>query len=350
MFYYLAKVFWLLVQPLDLVLILLVLGLVTLALSRRRTAAAAVTLGLLVLALSAWTTLGALMLHPLEDRFAHRTRRPAMSTASSCWAAACRAASTWRAAATSSTPAATASSTRAVLARRYPRRGSSSRAAMASLLFEAEGDADTAPRLLAALGVAPTGCAREGRATPTRTPFSRRDWSSPTAGETWLLVTSAFHMPRAYALFRKAGFAVVPWPVDYRTLRRRDLRDDRRRPRRFACRHLGRDSRMAGAGGLSADRAASTRCCRGRRTTIERATIPPLPLNGELKMVFQQAVDFIDMTLRKLARSVHKIATISPRFALRKRARNAKSARVTGGLPRRSPPTKFETKTGNHGR
>ncbi|RUT83307.1 YdcF family protein, partial [Mesorhizobium sp. M7A.T.Ca.US.000.02.1.1] len=40
---------------------------------------------------------------------------------------------------------------------------------------------------------------------------------TPKPGETWLLVTSAFHMPRAKALFDKAGFATVPWPVDYRT-------------------------------------------------------------------------------------------------------------------------------------
>jgi uncharacterized SAM-binding protein YcdF (DUF218 family) len=35
----------------------------------------------------------------------------------------------------------------------------------------------------------------------------------PKAGERWLLVTSAMHMPRAVASFRKAGFEVVPWPV-----------------------------------------------------------------------------------------------------------------------------------------
>ena len=40
---------------------------------------------------------------------------------------------------------------------------------------------------------------------------------APEAGQTWLLVTSAFHMPRAMALFRKADFAVLPWPVDFRT-------------------------------------------------------------------------------------------------------------------------------------
>ena len=32
----------------------------------------------------------------------------------------------------------------------------------------------------------------------------------------WLLVTSAFHMPRSVAVFRSVGFEVVPYPVDYR--------------------------------------------------------------------------------------------------------------------------------------
>lgn len=41
--------------------------------------------------------------------------------------------------------------------------------------------------------------------------------AQPKAGETWLLVTSAFHMPRAVGAFRAAGFDVVPYPVDYRT-------------------------------------------------------------------------------------------------------------------------------------
>lgn len=33
----------------------------------------------------------------------------------------------------------------------------------------------------------------------------------------WLLITSAFHMPRAVGAFRKAGFNVVPYPVAYQT-------------------------------------------------------------------------------------------------------------------------------------
>ena len=40
----------------------------------------------------------------------------------------------------------------------------------------------------------------------------------------WILVTSAFHMPRAMGVFQKAGFNVIPWPSDYRTLREDDWR------------------------------------------------------------------------------------------------------------------------------
>lgn len=42
--------------------------------------------------------------------------------------------------------------------------------------------------------------------------------AAPAPGETWVLVTSAFHMPRAIHSFETAGWTgLVPWPVDYRT-------------------------------------------------------------------------------------------------------------------------------------
>ena len=37
----------------------------------------------------------------------------------------------------------------------------------------------------------------------------------PREGENWLLVTSAWHMPRSVAAFRGAGWQVIPYPVDY---------------------------------------------------------------------------------------------------------------------------------------
>jgi uncharacterized SAM-binding protein YcdF (DUF218 family) len=45
-----------------------------------------------------------------------------------------------------------------------------------------------------------------------------RDLVQPKPGQTWLLVTSAMHMPRSIGIFRKAGFNVVAYPTGYRTL------------------------------------------------------------------------------------------------------------------------------------
>lgn len=47
--------------------------------------------------------------------------------------------------------------------------------------------------------------------------------AKPKPGERWLLVTSAFHMSRSLGCFRKVGFDVAPWPVDYRTKDAGDL-------------------------------------------------------------------------------------------------------------------------------
>lgn len=42
--------------------------------------------------------------------------------------------------------------------------------------------------------------------------------AAPKSGETWVLVTSAFHMPRAMRRFEASGWrGLVAWPVDYRT-------------------------------------------------------------------------------------------------------------------------------------
>jgi uncharacterized SAM-binding protein YcdF (DUF218 family) len=79
-------------------------------------------------------------------------------------------------------------------------------------------EADTARRLFADLGLPPGRLVFEDE--------SRNTWENavlthrlvqPRTGETWLLVTSASHMPRAVGSFRAAGWSVVPWPVNYTT-------------------------------------------------------------------------------------------------------------------------------------
>ena len=57
---------------------------------------------------------------------------------------------------------------------------------------------------------------RDSRNTWENALFSRR-LVQPHPGETWILVTSAFHMPRAVGIFRKLDWPVIPWPVGYKT-------------------------------------------------------------------------------------------------------------------------------------
>jgi uncharacterized SAM-binding protein YcdF (DUF218 family) len=73
-------------------------------------------------------------------------------------------------------------------------------------------------RLLEALGVAKDRITLEARSRDTyENALYTRRLVNPVANERWLLITSAWHMPRAVGCFRKVGFPVEPWPVDYRT-------------------------------------------------------------------------------------------------------------------------------------
>ncbi len=108
------------------------------------------------------------------------------------------------------------------LARRFPQ---------ARLLFTGGGgalrtlagagisEADLAGRFFRDQGVAPARLLLEGKSrnTAENARLSLMH-AMPVPGETWVLVTSAFHMPRAMRSFEAAGWTgLVPWPVDYRT-------------------------------------------------------------------------------------------------------------------------------------
>lgn len=71
---------------------------------------------------------------------------------------------------------------------------------------------------VAQLGLDPKRIAFEGesRNTYENALFTFR-LAQPQPGETWILITSAAHMPRAVGSFRKAGWRVVPYPVDFQT-------------------------------------------------------------------------------------------------------------------------------------
>ena len=70
-----------------------------------------------------------------------------------------------------------------------------------------------------ALGVAPDRILLEQASRNTaENARLTHDLIQPKPGETWVLVTSAFHMPRALETFTRNGWeGITPWPVDFRS-------------------------------------------------------------------------------------------------------------------------------------
>lgn len=115
----------------------------------------------------------------------------------------------------------------AMLARRFPGAPVIYSGGSANILYESMSEADAARDILISLGVAPdrilydhtsrtTGENAEETMKLIRT-------LSPAGRQRFLLVTSAYHMPRSVGVFRKAGLDVVAWPVDYRSRGSQDL-------------------------------------------------------------------------------------------------------------------------------
>ena len=77
-------------------------------------------------------------------------------------------------------------------------------------------EADGARLLFVGLGLPPERLLLEDKSRNTlENAVLTRRLVDPKPGERWLLVTSAWHMPRSMGVFRKAGFAVEAFPVDY---------------------------------------------------------------------------------------------------------------------------------------
>jgi len=112
----------------------------------------------------------------------------------------------------------------ATLAHRYPNARLVYTGGSPNVLNNDAKEADYATGLFQGLGIAKSRLTMErlSRNTVENAEFTR-DLVKPKPGERWLLVTSAYHMPRSMGLFRKAGFPVEAYPVDWKVGTEEDL-------------------------------------------------------------------------------------------------------------------------------
>lgn len=104
------------------------------------------------------------------------------------------------------------------LARRYPNLRILYSGGNPNLIADAAAkEADYALAVFETLGISRDRVLIErlSRNTQENAAFARA-MISPKPGERWLLITSAFHMPRSVGVFRKAEFLIEPFPVDWR--------------------------------------------------------------------------------------------------------------------------------------
>jgi uncharacterized SAM-binding protein YcdF (DUF218 family) len=108
-----------------------------------------------------------------------------------------------------------------ILAKRFPQARVVYTSGTNSVLGGSSNEAARARDLMVAMGVARDRVTIEDKArnTDENARFSAAI-VHPEASQRWVVVTSAFHMPRAMGVFEKAGFHPIAYPVSFYTVGR----------------------------------------------------------------------------------------------------------------------------------
>lgn len=217
MLFVVSKLFWHIVAPGNFLLLVLVAGVIRMAWSRRRRGfvlVATATAGLLVIAA---LPIGPWLVAPLENRFPAIVAParvdgivvlggsidPGLSQARGQVAIVAAAARVTEAVA---------------LARRFPAARVLISGGDASVFPDGLSEAAATRDFLIELGVAGERIELENKSRNTyENAVMSYAVARPRPGETWLLLTSAMHTPRSVGCFRRAGWTITPYPVDYHT-------------------------------------------------------------------------------------------------------------------------------------
>ena len=223
MFFYLAKAVWFVLQPSTFIALLIGYGAILIWTGWARWGRRFVSAGALLLLVAGLSPLGNALILPLEDRFprADLDSPPPPAGLIILGGAENRLVGSARKA-----PTVNEAGERllegAILAHRFPEAKVAFSGGDAGILYKSNSEAEGAAAILTQLGVARDRLILEANARDTyeNAVYLKKELEAEAkfgADSRWLLITSAYHMPRSMGAFRQAGFEVEPWPVDYRT-------------------------------------------------------------------------------------------------------------------------------------
>jgi uncharacterized SAM-binding protein YcdF (DUF218 family) len=214
----LTKVGWALLQPSNVLLLLLILGSALLIAGRRSAGKWLITAGTAALAIIGVLPAGAWLLSPLENRFPANPPLPSAVAGIIVLGGGID----LEVSAARDQLAMEGAAERLVafvaLARRYPHARLAFTGGSGELFGSETSEAAVVKQALRGLGLDPERVVFEDR---SRNTFENARYSKgllePKPDECWLLITSAYHMPRAVGVFQRVGWDVLPYPVSYRT-------------------------------------------------------------------------------------------------------------------------------------
>lgn len=214
-----GKVFWLIFNPANVLVGLLVLGALLLFTRWKRTGRFFIALTALLALIIAYAQPGVWLMTPLEERFAAPKEMPAKVAGIIVLGGAIDTRMSNRFGDVALNGRAERITAFVTLAKRYPEAKLVYSGGAGLIMEEQKSEAEHAKPLLVALGVPEARLILEtkSRDTHENAQFTK-DIVKPAPGEVWIVVTSAAHMPRAMGTFQKLGWPVIPYPVDFRRL------------------------------------------------------------------------------------------------------------------------------------
>jgi len=224
MFFILSKTLGFFAAPSNVLIALAVLGVVLMATRFSRCGRRLAVAGVVLLAVAGLTPFGNALMLPLEQRFPPWDAARGAPDGIVVLGGAIEPETSAARGQAALNEAAERLTAVAALARRFPQARIVYSGGDASLLGIQPDEAQFALPLLESFGVAKQRIAleRQSRNTHQNAVFTAA-LVKPKPGERWLLVTSAHHMPRAVGCFRRVGFQVEAYPVDWRTGGLQDL-------------------------------------------------------------------------------------------------------------------------------
>ena len=218
MFFYGSKLFWMLVQPTTLILILFLGAIALLLLGRRKLGLIAVCTAAATYIAIVYLSIGQWLIAPLENRFPANPQLPDKIAGIIVLAGPIDRNLTRARGQLAIRDGSERYIEFSRLVRQFKHATAIISGGNPSADQHLEHQAVVARRLLDSLGLSdrPILLETESRNTDENIRFTY-ETVQPEPGSHWIMVTSAYHMPRAMAVARSQRWNLIPYPVDFRT-------------------------------------------------------------------------------------------------------------------------------------